>query len=47
MFEGFCVGNALKYLSRYRMKGGTEDLKKAKWYLEKIIGIRESLKEAR
>lgn len=37
MFEGFCIGNALKYLSRYRMKGGLEDLKKAKWYLNRII----------
>lgn len=36
-FEGFCIGNALKYLSRYRLKGGIEDLKKARRYLEIII----------
>jgi hypothetical protein len=42
MFEGFCVGNALKYISRYRFKGGVADLKKAAWYLNKIIGVKES-----
>jgi hypothetical protein len=42
MFEGFCIGNALKYLSRYRYKGGVEDLKKAEWYLNKIITVKES-----
>lgn len=35
-FEGFCVGNALKYISRYKLKGGMEDIKKAIWYLNKI-----------
>jgi hypothetical protein len=42
MFEGFCIGNALKYLSRYRLKGGMEDLKKAQWYLNKIISVKTS-----
>lgn len=42
MFEGFCVGNALKYLSRYRFKGGVADLKKAVWYLNRIIGVKET-----
>ncbi len=32
--EGFCVGNAIKYLSRWHKKNGVEDLKKALWYLE-------------
>ena len=36
-FEGFCAGNALKYICRYRHKGGIEDLKKAQWYLDRII----------
>lgn len=31
--EGYCVGNSLKYISRYRHKNGIEDLKKAVWYL--------------
>lgn len=31
----YCMVNAYKYLSRYRYKNGYEDLKKAKWYLDK------------
>lgn len=35
---GFCVGNALKYILRYRFKGTPlEDLKKARWYLDREI----------
>ena len=37
----FCLGNAIKYISRCQIKyGGTkriEDLKKAKWYIERQI----------
>ena len=29
---GFCKGNALKYLSRHREKGGLSDLEKSAWY---------------
>lgn len=36
-FEGYVIGNVLKYVSRYRHKGGFEDLKKANWYLSKLI----------
>lgn len=35
-FEGFLVGNALKYLSRYQHKNGIEDIKKAEWYVTKL-----------
>lgn len=35
--EGFLVGNVIKYLWRYEKKGGIEDLKKAEWYLKKLI----------
>lgn len=38
----FCQGNALKYLLRYENKNGVEDLKKALWYLNRIIN--ENLK---
>jgi hypothetical protein len=34
---GFHEGNALKYLARYKHKGGIEDLKKARWYLDRLI----------
>lgn len=33
----FCEGNVVKYVTRYRHKNGVEDLKKAKWYLERLI----------
>jgi hypothetical protein len=32
-YTGYCVGNCLKYLSRWRHKGGRQDLEKAKVYL--------------
>jgi hypothetical protein len=34
---GYLDGNAVKYLSRWRYKNGTEDLKKAIHYLEKLL----------
>ena len=43
-FEGFCVGNAVKYLWRWKKKNGLEDLKKARWYLNRLI---ETLEEER
>lgn len=36
---GFCVGNVIKYVCRYKSKNGIEDLKKAKHYLEILIDI--------
>jgi hypothetical protein len=33
----FSQGNIIKYVSRYKSKGGLEDLKKAQWYLERLI----------
>jgi hypothetical protein len=35
--EAVCTGNVLKYIWRWKDKNGVEDLKKAKWYLEKLI----------
>lgn len=32
-FTGFCMGNVLKYCSRWRKKDGLQDLKKAMVYL--------------
>ncbi len=31
------VFNAIKYLSRANMKGGKEDIEKAKWYLQRVF----------
>jgi hypothetical protein len=33
----FFEGNIVKYVSRWRKKNGLEDLKKAQWYLERLI----------
>jgi len=38
-FEYYLQGNIMKYLWRYRYKNGAEDLKKAHWYLEKLIEV--------
>lgn len=36
--EAFCIGNAIKYLWRWKYKNGVEDLRKAVWYINKVIG---------
>jgi len=33
----FCIGNAMKYLWRADHKNGLEDLKKARWYIDREI----------
>ena len=33
----FLEGNIVKYITRYKEKSGIEDLRKARWYLEKLI----------
>lgn len=40
-FAGFLRGNAIKYLARCDDKGGLEDLKKARHYLDKLIEFHE------
>ena len=41
---GFFSGNAVKYIARHRDKGGVEDLKKARHYLDKLISFTEKNK---
>jgi len=36
---GFFEGCALKYLARWRLKNGVEDLRKARHYLDKLIEL--------
>lgn len=36
-YGAFCINNAIKYILRFQEKNGTEDLKKAVWYLEDYI----------
>ena len=44
-FVDYCIGNVIKYVSRWRKKGGVEDLKKAQIYLGWAIE-REGEKDA-
>lgn len=44
-FGGYLAGNIIKYISRYRKKGGLNDLKKAGWYLDKLIKQEETVCE--
>lgn len=39
--EAVCTANVIKYVWRWRQKGGLEDLKKARWYLDRLIEHRE------
>lgn len=39
--EAFCVGNIIKYLFRYENKNGLEDVKKSRFYLDKLIEVLE------
>ena len=39
--EAVCMGNAIKYIWRWKQKNGTEDLKKAIWYINKLIEEKE------
>lgn len=36
---GFLEGNVVKYIVRYKKKGGREDLLKARTYLDKLLEI--------
>lgn len=40
-FKGFLRGNALKYLIRYELKGGADDLFKAMDYIERLANLEE------
>lgn len=42
----FCLGNVIKYISRAGKKGDAlEDLKKARWYLDRKISNLEGAQE--
>ena len=36
---GFFEGNIIKYVTRWKEKGGIEDLRKARHYLDKLIEL--------
>jgi hypothetical protein len=40
--QAVCTGNVIKYTYRWKSKNGLEDLKKAQWYLTKLIKTLEN-----
>jgi hypothetical protein len=38
-YTGYLRGNMAKYLHRWRYKNGIEDLRKARWYLDRLIEL--------
>ena len=36
-YRGYIKGNVLKYITREKHKNGDEDLRKAKWYLDRLV----------
>ncbi len=41
-FDGYCKGNIVKYIWRENQKGRVESLKKAQWYLNKLVESHEN-----
>lgn len=41
-FEAYCTGNIIKYICRWKHKNGLEDLKKARWYINRLLGEDET-----
>lgn len=35
--EAVCTANAIKYMWRWKEKNGAEDLRKAQWYITKLL----------
>lgn len=44
-FRGFLKGNIFKYIIRYKLKNGIEDLNKAQTYLNRLIQLEENINE--
>jgi hypothetical protein len=42
---GFHLGNVIKYIARYKDKGGLVDIKKADWYLDRFIEMQTGHKQ--
>lgn len=38
---GFCEGNAIKYLVRWKQKGGRQDLLKARHYIDLLLEMED------
>lgn len=38
-YKGYLLGNVIKYTSRFQIKNGLQDLEKAQWYLDRLVGL--------
>ena len=41
-FVGYLKGQVWKYLARHREKNGLEDIRKAKWYMDRLENVLSS-----
>ena len=39
--QDFCPLNAFKYIYRHNLKNGVEDIRKAKWYIDKFLELED------
>lgn len=44
--QAACTANIIKYLWRYESKNGLQDVKKARWYLDRLISVLEQQEAA-
>ena len=44
--EAYLTGQCIKYIWRWKSKGGHEDLRKCRWYLNRLIGLTETTEQA-
>lgn len=43
--EAYNTGQVIKYIWRWKRKNGAEDLRKAEWYLQRLIKSQENQKQ--
>lgn len=43
--QNYCICNAFKYIWRHNLKNNDEDIRKAKWYIDKYLELSESSNE--
>lgn len=46
-FQGYLLGNVIKYAARHKAKGGVDDLRKARHYLDRLIERYEGVRAAK
>lgn len=44
--EAYLVGNIIKYVSRYNLKNGIEDIEKARWYAKRLSRLLKEKEES-